>query len=163
MKNYKFQSEALKFRLKYPTNRIVCWSEKINNIESVCCTYDTMMMMIVPKEEWGLDTDWLTNGSNVKNTAKIDKWYTEETYADAELTGEKRLIPLRENKGKNGAVCKISNGDGYLSNVAWIDERYLKYFENPTFKIHKNVPRNNAVAVFEEGKLVGLIMPVMVA
>lgn len=167
MKDYKFQSEALKFRLNNPTNRIVCWSEKINNVESVCCTYDTTIMMIIPKANWGLDTKWLTSGSKVKNTAKIDKWYKEEDYVEAELTSERRSIPMRLNalsrSNKMGVVCKISNGDGYMSNTTWVDERCVKYFDNPTFKIHKSNPRMNAIVVFEGNELVGLIMPVMVA
>lgn len=42
---------------------------------------------------------------------------------------------------------------------AWINKDFLKYFENPTFKI-KDL--KSPVWVYESGKLVGLIMPVNV-
>ncbi len=77
------------------------------------------------------------------------KFFNEDCYEVAEKTSEMRQV-------KKFTVVKIANEKKH----AWINVNYLKDFESDcTFKI---VNKKSGVLVYENGTVVGLILPVNV-
>lgn len=160
MKISKYQQEVVKAVLGKQGDKLkmICFEEEYDDKKYVYCSLDSVMLVCIPKSHWVIDIDWLRehNAFEFKSEHIINR----NNRVDAVLTVEKRGQEGVHNS-KLFTVVKIKSVKD--DSCVWIDERFLKYFDNPTFDIADEKPERKGVNVYENGYFVGVIMPVKVA
>ena len=141
MKYAKYQQDLLKALLSDKPVRGFIWHEN----ENVLVTMDTFLVVAIPDCLWYLDV------RRTQEKLKLFEWKVARVYDEygskpASRTG---LTFVQEKKN----LVQIKNEEV----EAWVDEKLLRYFENPTFKIRSRV---HAVGVYEGERFVGIVMPV---
>lgn len=140
MKYVKYQQDLLKELLSGKPIRGFIGHEGKN----VLVTMDGFLMVAIPIYLWYLDVQ-RTREKLKPYEGKLAYLYDEDESKPAIRTG----IALIQNK----KLVQIKNEEA----EAWVDEKLLRYFDNPSFKIRS---QSHAVGVYEEDRLVGIVMPV---
>ena len=140
MKYAKYQQDLLKELLSdKPIRGFVGHDD-----ENVLITMDGFLMVAIPDCLWYLDTQHVL-GKLRQFEGKLAYLYDEDGSKPASRTG----LALVQDK-KN--LVQIENEEA----EAWVDEKLLRYFENPSFKIRS---WSHAVGVYEGDRFVGIVMP----
>ena len=159
MKFIKYQQDVVKGVLKNNSKaRLMCWKEKdiYTSNTNAYCTIDSFLLMCIPEKFWVLDIDRLKEHLGIKDdNSTLKNLVNFDDRIDAILSNEKQ-------GERKGSVVKIK-AVGDDTKFAWVDERLLKYFDNPTFTLSKKRADINGINVYEGETFVGLVMPVRVA
>ena len=137
MKYVKYQQDLLKELLSDKPIRGYIGHEN----ENVLVTMDGCLMVSIPDYLWYLDVQ-RTREKLKPFDGKVSQLYDEP----ASRTG---VVLVQEKKN----IVQIKNEEA----EAWVDEKLLRYFENPTFRIRSQV---SAVGVYEGERFVGIVMPI---
>lgn len=113
--------------------------------ENVLVTMDGFLMVVIPDCLWCLDVQ-RTREKLKQFEGKLTYLYDEEGSKPAIRTG---LALVHEKKN----LVQIKNEEAEV----WVDEKLLRYFENPSFKIRS---WSHPVGVYEGERFVGIVMPV---
>ena len=140
MKYVKYQQDLLKELLSDRPCRGFIGHEN----ENVLITMDGCLMVSIPDCLWYLDVQ-RTREKLKPFEGKISQLYDEDRSKPASRTG---IVLVQEKKN----IVQIKNEEA----EAWIDEKLLRYFENPTFKIRSRI---HAVGVYEGKRFAGIVMP----
>lgn len=140
MKYAKYQQDLIKELLSDKPIRGFIGHEN----ENVLVTIDGFLMVAIPDCLWYLDAQ-RTREKLESFDGKLARLYDEEGSKPASRTG---LALVQEKKN----LVQIKNEEA----EAWVDEKLLRYFENPSFKIRS---WSHAVGVYEEKRFVGIVMP----
>lgn len=113
--------------------------------DSIAMT-DGFVMWLIPKQMFMLDLESLKSKGirSLDVTSLLD--YDGSQYKDAVCTSDLK-------KQGNSIVLNIKSE----AEDAWVDMKLLKYYDNPQFKVSG---KHNALMVFEEEELAGLVLPV---
>lgn len=141
MKCVKYQQDLLKELLSDKPIRGYIGHEN----ENVLVTMDGCLMVVIPDYLWYLDVP-RTREKLKLFEGKISRLYDEYGSKPASRSG---VVFVQEKKN----LVQIKNEEA----EAWVDEKLLRYFENPTFLIRSQV---HAVGVYEGERFVGIVMPV---
>ena len=141
MKYVKYQQDLLKELLSDKPIRGYIGHED----ENVLVTMDGCLMVSIPDCLRYLDVQ-RTREKLKPFDGKVSRLYDEYGSKPASRTG---LALVQEKKN----LVQIKNEEA----EAWVDEKLLRYFENPTFLIRSQV---HAVGVYEGERFVGIVMPV---
>ena len=141
MKYIKYQQDLLKELLSDKPIRGYIGHEN----ENVLVTMDGYLMVSIPDYLWYLDVQ-RTREKLKPFEGKISQLYDEDRSKPASRT---RVVFVQEKKN----IVQIKNEEA----EAWVDEKLLRYFENPTFRICSQV---HAVGVYEGTRFVGIVMPI---
>lgn len=141
MKYAKYQQDLIKELLSGEPIRGFIGHENKN----VLVTMDGFLMVAIPDCLWYLDVQ-RTREKLKPFEGKLAYLYDEEESKSASRTG---LTLVQEKKN----LVQIKNEEA----EAWVDEKLLRYFENPSFKIRS---WSHAVGVYERERFVGIVMPV---
>lgn len=118
---------------------------KIGNYDGkIAMTFDNVSIFFINDEEFILQIEKLVEAPTSMNTYIPDR----SRYNWAELTKNILITPTRE-------TIRVANDRTH----AWIDRKYLKYFDAPEFAIADS---KSMVLVYEEGELVGAVAPVRI-
>lgn len=145
--NYiKIQQDLIKLYLADKLPRCFLFEDE----KSVSVSADGYVIYRIPKIVWVLDSKLFIGkfgaSSMIQKLTDIN-----DNYRPAVDTGERRrLVSVKGN------AIKLQADDG---TICWINEKFLKYFENPLFKIKDKL---SPVAVYEEDMLAGMICAVRV-
>jgi hypothetical protein len=158
MKVVEYQNDIMELKNKNKLDFIMCWEEEINGEPSVCCSKDNKTLQIIPKTEWKLNIEELTEYED-ENDWALAKYYKDiEKYIPATLTEERQT----RNISYTETPCDVTFAKIVSNNKdkhVWVNVDFLKYFENPTFMIKKIAPMLFSVGVHENDKLVGVVIP----
>ena len=141
MKYAKYQQDLIKDLLSDKPIRGFIGHEN----ENVLVTMDGFLMVVIPDCLWYLDIQ-RTREKLTLFDGKISQLYDEDRSKPASRTG---VVFVQEKKN----IVQIKNEEA----EAWVDEKLLRYFENPTFRICSQV---HAVGVYEGTRFVGIVMPI---
>lgn len=141
MKYAKYQQDLIKELLSDKPIRGFIGHEN----ENVLVTMDGCLMVSIPDCLWYLDVR-RTREKLTLFDGKISQLYDEDRSKPASRTG---VVFVQEKKN----IVQIKNEEA----EAWVDEKLLRYFENPTFRICSQV---HAVGVYEGTRFVGIVMPI---
>ena len=111
--------------------------------DKIAVSTDGFIMYFVPEKDFIFDIEKILRGRGRFNAKELTK--DEPNAKPASRTGE-----TKELLGK----IAVKIGD------KWVNEKYLKAFENPTFKNTDNYI--DPVYVYEGDELVGLVMPIRI-
>ena len=109
--------------------------------DKIAISTDGFIMYFVPEKDFIFDIEKILRGRGSFNAKELTK--NETNAKTVSKTGE-----MAELLGK----IAVKIGD------KWVNEKYLKAFENPTFKTTDNYI--DPVYVYEDDELVGLVMPI---
>lgn len=140
MKCVKYQQDLLKELLSDKP----CHGYIGHENENVLVTMDGFLMVSIPDYLWYLDTQ-RTREKLKPFEGKISRLYDEYGSKPASRTG---VVLVQEKKN----IVQIKNKEA----EAGVDEKLLRYFENPTFRIRSQF---HAVGVYEGARFVGVVMP----
>lgn len=164
MKFIKYQQDVVKGVLKNNSKtRLMCWKEKdiYSSETNAYCTIDGFLLMCIPEKFWVLDIDRLKEHLGIKDgNSTLKNLVSFDDRIDAILSNEKRDEPDYTNRKRSVVKIKAVGDD---TKFAWVDERLLKYFDNPTFTLSKKHADISGINVYEGETFVGLVMPVRVA
>lgn len=150
MKAIKYQQEVIKRVLKGKNNEMIRYWEQDGFIYSCI---DSFRMIRIPKSEWVLDLNNIDSRYNQK--LNLDEFIgAENDYEDAILTNE--IEQETTVTGKKSSVRKIvsaNNPDHYI----WFNEKFLEYYDEPTFKLAKDFKVTLPIRVYERGVFTGFI------
>lgn len=165
MKFIKYQQDVIKEVLKNNSKaRLICWKEKdiYSSETNAYCTIDGFLLMCIPEKLWALDMDRLKEHLGIKGGNPTLKNLVDfDNRMEAILANEKRDETDYAGNKKRPVVKIKAVGDD--TKFAWVDERLLKYFDNPTFTLSKERPDIRGINVYEGETFVGMVMPVRIS
>lgn len=159
----KYQQEVVKEVLKHNSkSRIMCWKEQTKSTEEpkVYCTLDGFLLMCIPEKSWILDVDKIKEEQGITTDPSSNSLINFDDRIDAILSNEKRDEVNVHTKKKRSLVKIKAVGDD--TKYTWVDEKLLKYFDNPTFTLSKERMDIKGVNVYEGDEFVGMVMPIRV-
>lgn len=111
--------------------------------DKIAISTDGFIMYFVPEKDFIFDAEKILRGRSKFNANELTK-------------DEPKAKPI----GKTGEMKELLGKIAVKIGDKWINEKFLKVFENPEFKTTDNYIE--PIYVYEKGELVGLIMPIRV-
>ena len=111
--------------------------------DKIAVSTDGFIMYFVPEKDFIFDIEKILRGGGRFNANEFTK-------------DEPKAKPINETSEMKKLLGKIAVKIG----DKWVNEKYLKVFESPTFKTTDNYI--DPVYVYEDDELVGLVMPIRV-
>ena len=111
--------------------------------DKIAISTDGFIMYFVPEKDFIFDIEKILRGGSRFNAHKLTK--------DA---------PKAKPISKTGEMKELLGKIAVKIGDKWVNEKYLKAFENPTFKTADNYI--DPVYVYEDDEMVGLVMPIRV-
>ena len=139
MKLKKVYDEIIKASLN--NEKVIIHLGKIE--DKIAISTDGFIMYFVPEKDFIFDAEKILRGRSKFNANELTK-------------DEPKAKPI----GKTGEMKELLGKIAVKIGDKWVNEKYLKAFENPTFKTADNYI--DPVYVYEDDELVGLVMPIRV-
>ena len=111
--------------------------------DKIAVSTDGFIMYFVPEKDFIFDIEKILRGRGRFNAKELTK-------------DEPKAKPI----SKTGEMAELLGKIAVKIGDKWINEKFLKVFENPEFKTTDNYIE--PIYVYEKGELVGLIMPIRV-
>ena len=111
--------------------------------DKIAVSTDGFIMYFVPEKDFIFDIEKILRGRGRFNAKELTK-------------DEPKAKPI----SKTGEMAELLGKIAVKIGDKWVNEKYLKAFENPEFKTTDNYIE--PIYVYEKGELVGLIMPIRV-
>lgn len=145
MKLTNIYKDLISCRLK--DNRVIIGDMKDDDNRQLYGVSDnTFMLYYIPKNEFLLDVDKALSHWSKLNMGDFSPKNVEE------VTRTNKLFNITDVYNKKGYTVELIGNE-------YINTKYLKNFDNPTFKTDMS-KRFTPVYVYEKGLLVGMVLPI---
>ena len=141
MKLAKIYNEVIKARLKDEKLFMGNYDE-----ETVGISTDGCVMYFIPKNTFLLDVEKMLGNREMSN---LENFQASINLPEVQKSNEYRKV---ERQKKEISCVKIGN--------KYVNEKFLKNFDNPTFKTQMNRDAS-PIYIYEQEIIVGLVMPII--
>lgn len=119
----------------------------------------TFMALRFPKDMFPFDLENQIVKDYYRNNIRFDEMTKSTDYIPAVFSGVCREVEPVQGKKKGIAkkIVALDNPERY----AWVNEEFLKYFDEPTFAVSDTKGCSlNLVRIYEDNRLVGIVCPI---
>lgn len=119
------------------------------------------MALRFPKDFFPFDLENRIVSDYYRNNIDFDKIVEAENYIPAVYSGTCREIEA--TRGKKKGIAKKIVAVGNPERYAWVNDAFLKYFDEPTFALlDTDGCKVSLVRIYEDNRLVGIVCPIRV-